>query len=116
LHVAVLPKVQSSHLGTVRNAYSGLQIDGIGVINSGGTSSSLTKAVTAFPPLMVKKRVWRRRGEQFSDDCVVERESWGGPSIMVLVGIGLFRKHGPVVFQNIGQSRGNGVISARYID
>jgi hypothetical protein len=55
LHVAVQPKVQSSHLGTVRNAYSGLQIDGIGVINSGGTSSSLTKDVTAFQPLMVER-------------------------------------------------------------
>jgi hypothetical protein len=55
LHVAVQPKIQSSHLGTVRNAYSGLHIDGIGVINSGGTSSSLTKAIAAFRPLIEER-------------------------------------------------------------
>jgi hypothetical protein len=55
LHVAVQPKVQSSHIGTVRNAYSGLQIDRISVSNNGGTSSSLTIAVTAFPPMMVER-------------------------------------------------------------
>jgi hypothetical protein len=63
-----------------------------------------------------RKRVWRRRGEQFSDYCVVKRDSWVGPCIMVWVDIGLVRKLGPVVFQNIGAGRGNGVTAARYID
>lgn len=63
-----------------------------------------------------RKRVWRRRGERYSDACVVERDSWGGPSIMVWGGIGLAQRVGPVVFQNIGPGRGNGVTAARYID
>lgn len=43
-------------------------------------------------------------------------DSWGGPSIIVWSGSGLFRKLGPVVFQNIGPGRGNGVTAVRYID
>jgi hypothetical protein len=35
---------------------------------------------------------------------------------MLWNGIGLFRKLGPVVFQNIGPDRVNGVAAARYID
>jgi len=60
--------------------------------------------------------VWRRPGERFSNDCVLERDPWGGPSIMVWGAIALNHKLGPMVFQNIGPGRGNGVTAARYID
>lgn len=46
----------------------------------------------------------------------MERDSWGGTNIMVWNGIGLNFKLGPVIFQNIGSSRDNGVTVARYID
>ena len=46
----------------------------------------------------------------------MERNAWGGPSIMVWGGIELNVKLGPVIFQNIGPGRGNGVTVARYID
>ena len=63
-----------------------------------------------------RARVWRRQGERYNDNCVMETDPWGGPSIMVWGGIGLFSKLGPVVFQNLGPGRGNGVTAARYID
>ena len=63
-----------------------------------------------------RTRVWRRRGERFNDDCMLERDPWGGPSIMVWGGIGLNSKLGPVIFQNLGPGRGNGVTAVRYID
>ncbi len=47
---------------------------------------------------------------------MMERNAWGGPSIMVWGGIGLNVKLGPVIFQNLGPGRGNGVTAARYID
>lgn len=34
-----------------------------------------------------RSRVWRRRGERYSDACVVQRDRWGGPSVMVWGGI-----------------------------
>ena len=46
----------------------------------------------------------------------METDPWGGPSIMVRGGIGLNSKLGPVVFQNLGPGRGNGVTAARYRD
>ena len=46
----------------------------------------------------------------------METDSWGGQSIMVLGGIGLNSKLGPVVFQNLGPGRGNGVTAAGYRD
>jgi hypothetical protein len=47
---------------------------------------------------------------------MMERNAWCGPSIMVWGGIGLNVKLGPVIFQNLGPGRGNGVRAARYID
>ena len=47
---------------------------------------------------------------------MMERNPWGGPSIMVCGGIGLNVKLAPVIFQNLGPGRGNGVTAARYID
>lgn len=63
-----------------------------------------------------RTRLWRRRGERYDDNCMMERNAWGGPSIMVWGGIGLNVKLGPVIFQNLGPGRGNGVTAARYID
>ena len=34
-------------------------------------------------------RVWRRRGEHYADDCVMQNNAWGGPSMMLWGGIGL---------------------------
>jgi hypothetical protein len=47
---------------------------------------------------------------------MMERNVSGGPSIMVWGGIGFNVKLGPVIFQNHGLGRGNGVTAARYID
>jgi hypothetical protein len=47
---------------------------------------------------------------------MMERNAWGGSSIMVWGGIGLNVKLDPVIFQNLGPWRGNGVAAARYID
>lgn len=63
-----------------------------------------------------RARVWRRSGERFDDECVMERNAWGGPSIMVWGAIGLNQKIGPVIFENLGPGRGNGVTAARYIN
>ena len=46
----------------------------------------------------------------------MERDLWGISNIMVLSRIGLNFKLAPVIFQNIGPRRGNGVMGARYID
>jgi hypothetical protein len=62
-----------------------------------------------------RKRLWRRRGEWY-DNCMMERNAWGGPCIMVWGGIGLNVKLGPVIFQNLGPGIGNGETAARYID
>lgn len=63
-----------------------------------------------------RTRIWRRRGERYADQCVMERDAWGGASIMVWGGIGLNQRVGPVVFQNLGPGRGGGITAARYID
>ena len=61
-------------------------------------------------------RIWRRGGQRYNDQCVMERDPWGGPSVMIWAAIGLNQKLGPVIFQNIGPGRGNGVTAQRYID
>ena len=40
----------------------------------------------------------------------------GGPSVMIWGAIGLSRRLGPVIFQNIGPGRRNGVNAQRYIN
>ena len=60
-------------------------------------------------------RIWRPRNERFADASVLERNAWGGPSVMIWGGIALNRRLGPVFFQNVGQGRGNGVNAQRYI-
>ncbi len=47
---------------------------------------------------------------------MMERNAWGGTNIMVWGGTGLNVKPSPVLFQNLGPGRGNGVTAARYID
>lgn len=61
-------------------------------------------------------RIWRRGGERYDDACVLERDPWGGPSIMIWGAIGLNQSLGPVFFQNIGPGRGHGVNAQRYIN
>lgn len=61
-------------------------------------------------------RVWRRTGERYNDQNILEVDAWGGPSIMIWGAIGLRHLLGPVVFRDIGQGRGNGVNAQRYID
>ncbi|CAC5418005.1 unnamed protein product [Mytilus coruscus] len=56
-----------------------------------------------------RTRIWRRQGEKYEDNCMIERDPWRGPNIMVWGGIGLNHKIGSVVFQNLGPGRGNGV-------
>nr|KAG5698401.1 hypothetical protein BaRGS_006596 [Batillaria attramentaria] len=56
-------------------------------------------------------RVWRRRGDRYADNCVVENNAWGGPSLM-LGAIGHNQVLGPVIFQGLGPGRGNGNHSA----
>ena len=59
-------------------------------------------------------RVWRRF-ESYAD--MWWRETHGvGKSIMVWGAIGMNHKDGPVIFQNIGPCRGNGVTALRYIN
>ena len=59
-------------------------------------------------------RVWRRKGERYADACVMERDSWGGQSIMVWGAIGISHKAGPIIFVNIGLGRGKCVTALRY--
>jgi hypothetical protein len=40
----------------------------------------------------------------------------GGPSVLMWSRIGLSFKRGLVIFQSIGQGKGNGVMGALYID
>ena len=45
-----------------------------------------------------RKRIWRRVGERFSYNCVIERNPWGGGSIHVWGGITLTHKTPLVIF------------------
>ena len=44
------------------------------------------------------------------------KRPWGGPSVLMWSGIGLSFKRGLVIFQSIGQGKGNGIMDALYID
>ena len=46
----------------------------------------------------------------------MERDSWGGQSIMVWGAIGINHKAGPFMFQNIGPGKGNGITALQYIN
>ena len=45
-----------------------------------------------------RKRVWRRVGERFSDNCIIERNSWGGGSIHAWGGITRTQKTPLIIF------------------
>lgn len=45
-----------------------------------------------------RRRVWRRRGERYTDACIIERNTWGGGSIHVWAGITLTHKTPLVIF------------------
>nr|KAG5710725.1 hypothetical protein BaRGS_035127 [Batillaria attramentaria] len=61
-------------------------------------------------------RVWKRRGDRYADNCVVENNAWGGPSLMLWGAIGHNQVLGPVIFQGLGPGRGNGITAQRYMD
>nr|KAG5698574.1 hypothetical protein BaRGS_027085 [Batillaria attramentaria] len=61
-------------------------------------------------------RVWRRRGDRYADNCVVENNAWGGPSLMLWGAIGHNQVLGPVIFQGLGPGRGKGITAQRYMD
>nr|KAG5703556.1 hypothetical protein BaRGS_000941 [Batillaria attramentaria] len=61
-------------------------------------------------------RVWRRRGDRYADNCVVENNAWGGPSLMLWGVIVHNQVLGPVIFQGLGPGRGNGITAQRYMD
>ena len=63
-----------------------------------------------------RMRVWRRRGERFTDACVMERDSWGGPSVMLWGAISWGRRVQPVIFENNGRGHGRGVAAQHYTD
>lgn len=63
-----------------------------------------------------RTRIWKRQGERYADNCMMEINQWGGPSIMVWSVNDFNHTLGPVVFQNIGPGRGYGVNAARYTD
>lgn len=60
-------------------------------------------------------KIWRRRSERFAEANILHHDRWGGASVMVWGAIGLNQRVGPVVFQNVGQGRGNGVNADRYV-
>lgn len=60
-------------------------------------------------------RLWRRPGERFRNDCIMEVNPRGGPSVMVWGGIRLNDRVGPVFFQNLRPGRGNGLTAQVYI-
>ncbi len=43
-----------------------------------------------------RRRVFRRPGERFNDNCVSQHDRWGGPRVMVWVGIAVGHVLGPV--------------------
>lgn len=47
-----------------------------------------------------RKRVWRRVGERYRDNCVIERNTWGGGSIHIWAGITRDHKTPLVIFNN----------------
>ncbi|KAK7099837.1 hypothetical protein V1264_022885 [Littorina saxatilis] len=61
-------------------------------------------------------RIWRRPGQRFANNNILQHDRWGGASVMKWGAIGVNQRVGPVVFQNIGQGRRNGVNADRYIN
>ena len=56
-----------------------------------------------------RQRVWRRRGEQYAQCCILQHDRWGGPSVMVWAGISANYRTPLVII------RGN-LTAARYIN
>ncbi|KAK7105528.1 hypothetical protein V1264_016894 [Littorina saxatilis] len=61
-------------------------------------------------------RIWRRPGQRFANNNILQHDRWGGASVMKWGAIGVNQRVGPVVFQNVGQGRRNGVNADRYIN
>ena len=60
-------------------------------------------------------RVWRRDGQRFHPNNMLQQNAWGGPSAMIWGGLCGRRLVGPVFF-NLQPGRGGGVNAARYIN
>lgn len=60
-----------------------------------------------------RTRIWIRQGERYADNCMMRRDQWEGPTILIWGGIGLNHKLGSAVFQNLGPGRGNDVNAVR---
>ena len=60
-------------------------------------------------------RVWRRDRCRYNNENVLERDPWGGQSVMIWGAMALNHLLEPVIFRNIGPGRGNGVTAQRYI-
>ncbi|XP_071088866.1 NXPE family member 3-like [Haliotis cracherodii] len=93
---------------------SGQHSTSIGATRSGEESSSQTRAVTVSQQQMAKIESGDAVGNVIRMLVLLRETRWGGPIIMVWGGIGLAQWVGPVVFQNTGQRRSNGVTAARY--
>ena len=61
-------------------------------------------------------RIWRASGQRFAGANILERDRWGGESVMVWSAVGIIQRLGPVFFQNLGRGCGNGVNAKRYIN
>ena len=113
--VDVLLEVLFLQTVTNRNDSNGPQLVNIGAINNGEESSSRTESWFCISKADGRVRVWRRRGESYADAYVMERDSCDGQNIMVWGAIGINHKAIPVIFQNTGPGRGNGVTALWYI-
>ena len=50
-----------------------------------------------------RMRVWRHRGERFTGACVMERDGWGGPSVMLWGAISWGCRVQPVIFEKTAE-------------
>ena len=76
-----------------------------GTTAMGHSSSTLALSAMEKSPSQMKVGSVFFDGERYADACVMERDSWGGQSIMAWRAIGINRKAGPVIFQNIAPGR-----------
>ena len=60
-------------------------------------------------------RIWRGVGERYNQANIVQRDRWGGESVMVWGAIGFNQQVGPVVFNFRDGAPGIGVTAQRYV-
>ena len=112
--VIVRPENPFLQFVIVLSVYSGLCNVQTGITSSEGIAYQMQVDVE-FPSQMTEtvsaEEMWN------AVTCLMERDPWGGPKIMMWNRIGLSYKLGPIIFQNIWQRqcRDNWVIAALYI-